>query len=140
MALISQLDAKIYDTLITRLKTMSGGYDIVEPGETYPTSANAAFVVSQDIRFEPIQRFVGDLTPDEHRGTLNLSIMVPLSWTHGQLLGVAGLVRDHMPKSLRLDGDGFRVEIMRTPFVLGASQRDKSWHRLEMQVMWRCYG
>jgi hypothetical protein len=140
MALIDQLDAKIYDALITRLKTMSGGYDIVEPGDTYPTAANAAFIVAQDIRFEPNPRYVGDMTPDEHTGTLNLSIMVPLSWTHGQLLGVAGLVRDHMPKSLRLYGDGFSVEILRTPFVLGASQRDKSWHRLEVQVRWRCSG
>ena len=140
MAVKTQLDAKIFTALITRLGTMTGGYDIVEPGETYPTAADEAFIVVQDVRFEPDPRYVGGTSPDEHRGIFSLSVMTPLAWSHSQTLGIAGLIRDHFPKTLKLTYSDVNVEILRTPFIDGNTMRDESWNRCNVMVRWRCAG
>ena len=138
--LVNQLDAKIYTALITRLKTMSGGYSIVEPGQTYPTSADTAFIVVQDVRFDPTSPYIGGNTPNENRGVFSLAVMTPLSWAHTQSLGIAGLIRDHFPKTLKLTYSDVNVEILRTPFIDGNTMRDESWNRCNVMVRWRCAG
>lgn len=140
MSVKTQLDAKIYSALIARLNTMSGGYDIVEPGQTYPSAADEAFIVVQDVRFEPDAPYVGWSTADEHRGAFSLSVMTPLAWTHNQTLGIVGLIRDHFPKSLKLTQNDVRVEILRTPFVSGSPRRDEGWTRADVMVRWRAAG
>jgi hypothetical protein len=139
MALIEQLDAKIYQALKARLDTMSGGIAVVEPDETYPTESDTPFIVVQDVRFEPDPRCIGDNTRDEHRGTFELAVMAPLEWTHSQLLGVAGIVRSHFPKSLKLYYDDVKVDIHRTPFA-GLTYRDGPFNRLPVSIRWRCSG
>ncbi len=139
MTLVTQLDYKIYAALRDRLLTMSGGYDIVEPGETYPTSADTAFILVQDVRFDPTSRYVGGDTPDEHRGQFALAVMTPLEWTHAQGLGIAGLVRAHFPKAGKYTKDDARVEILDTPSA-GTAYRDEAWNRLPVTIRWRCSG
>ena len=138
--IVNQLDAKVYTALITRLNTMSGGYDIVEPGETYPTAADTAFIVVQDVRLDPVSRYVGGNTPNENRGLFNLAVMTPLAWTHSQTLGIAGLIRDHFPKSAKYTYSDVTVEILETPAYVGNSDRDVSWNRLPVNIRWRAAG
>lgn len=140
MSVKSNLDAKVYLALINRLNTMSGGYDIVEPGQTYPTAANTAFIVVQDVRLEPSSPYIGGTTSNENRGMFSLAIMTPLSWTHAQALGIAGLVRDHFPKSSKYTQDDVTVEILQTPSYVGNAMRDESWNRLPVDIRWRCAG
>ena len=140
MAVKTQLEAKIFQALLARLNTMSGGYDIVEPGETYPTSADTAFIVVQDVRFEPDALYIGATSSNENRGMLSLSVMTPLSWSHSQTLGIAGLIRDHFPKSLTLTYSDVQLEILRTPYIDGNAMRDESWKRVNVMVRWRAAG
>lgn len=119
---------------------MSGGYDIVEPSETYPTSADTAFIVVQDVRFEPDPLYIGGTSSDEHRGTFSLSVMTPIAWSHSQTLGIAGLIRDHFPKTLKLTYSDVTVEILRTPFIDGNTMRDESWNRCNVMIRWRGAG
>lgn len=140
MAVKTQLDAKVYQALINRLNTMSGGYDVVEPGQTYPTAADTAFILVQDVRFEPDAPFIGGTSSDEHRGMFSLSIMTPLSWSHSQTLGIAGVIRDHFPKTLDLYYSDVKVEIMRTPYIDGNTMRDESWNRCNVMIRWRAAG
>lgn len=140
MPVKSNLDAKIYLALLTRLQSMSGGYDIVEPGETYPTSADTAFIIVQDVRFEPTSPFQGATTQNENRGLFSLAVMTPLAWTHAQTLGITGLVRDHFPKSSKHAYDDVTVEILETPSYVGNADRDESWNRLPVNIRWRAAG
>lgn len=140
MAVKTQLDAKIYLALLTRLQSMSGALTLVQPGETYPTSADAAFIVVQDVRFEPESRYIGGTTDNENRGLFSLAVMTPLSWNHSQTLGIAGLVRAHFPKSTRYTQDDVTVEILETPSYVGNAERDEAWNRLPVNIRWRCPG
>lgn len=140
MTVKSNLDAKIFLALLTRLQTMSGGYDIVQPGATYPTSADKAFIVVQDIRFDPEARFVGADTENENRGLFALSIMTPINWTHTQQLGIAGMIRDHFSKAAKYTYDDVTVVILDTPSYVGNSRRDESFNRLDAQFRWRASG
>jgi hypothetical protein len=139
MALIAQLDAKIYLALITRLKLMPGGYAIVEPGQTYPTTGNVPFILVQDVRFDPVARYVGNSEPDEHRGLFSIAVMTPLDWTHTQGMGIAGAIRSHMPKGASYSNGGATVQILQTPSA-GTAYRDGAWNRLPVSVRWRCSG
>ena len=139
MALIAQLDAKIYLALIARLKLMPGGLAIVEPGQTYPTSANVPFILVQDVRFDPDTPYVGNSEPDEHRGIFALAVMTPLDWTHAQGLGISGAIRVHMPKGAVYSNGGATVQILQTPSA-GTAYRDGAWNRLPVSIRWRCSG
>lgn len=140
MTQINQLDAKIYLALRDRLDTLTGGYAIVEPNETYPTEADVAFIVIQDVRLEPAKVGIGNDDPDEHRGIFNLAVMTPLGWTHGQSLGIAGLIRAHMPKSGKYVNNDVTVKILDTPYYSGNSYRDGAFNRLPVSVKWRATG
>lgn len=140
MTIRSQFDAKAYLALITRLQSMGGSHPIVEPGQTYPTSADEAFIVVQDVRFEPDTPYIGGNTANENRGVFSLAVMVPLSWSHVQGLGIAGLVRDHFPKSAKYTYDDVTVEILDTPSCIGNAYRDESWNRIPVNVSWRAAG
>lgn len=140
MPVKTQLDAKIYQALLSRLQSMSGGYDAVEPGQSYPAESNTAFIIVSDVRFEPTSPYAGGNTSNENRGNFNLSVMVPLEWTHSQGLGVAGLIRSHFPKSSKHTEDDVIVEILETPSYVGVSYRDASWNRIPVSVRWRCAG
>lgn len=138
--IVNQLDAKIYTALITRLNTMSGGYDIVEPGETYPTAADTAFIVVQDVRLDPTSPYIGGNTPNENRGVFSLAVMTPLPWNHSQSLGIVGMIRDHFPKSSKYICSDVTVEILETPSYVGNSERDDSWNRVPVNIRWRAAG
>lgn len=140
MPVKSQLDAKIYLALISRLKLMSGGYTIVEPHETYPTAADTAFLVVQDVRFDPTAPYVGGNSSNENTGQFVVSVMTPLSWTHAQILGIAGLIRDHMPKTAKYTESDVTVEITATPYYNGNSRRDDSFNRIDVVIGWRAAG
>jgi hypothetical protein len=135
MPLVTQLDARIYTALLTRLKSMGGNYIIVEPGETYPASADTPFILVQDVRFDPVARYQGAQTVDEHRGMFSLAVMTPLAWTHTQSLGIAGLVRAHFPKTSKYGP----IEILQTPSA-GTAYRDGAFNRLPVSIRWRAAG
>jgi len=137
--LTPQLSAKIYLALLTRLQAMPGDYPIVEPGQTYPTEADTAFIVVQDVRFDPVPRYTNAGASDEHRGTFALAVMTPLEWSHVQSLGIEGLVRDHMPRGGKYTYDDVTVDILETPFA-GTAYRDAAWNRLPVNVRWRAAG
>lgn len=139
MALKTQLDAKIWLALRARLDTLSGGYAIVDPGETYPTEADTAFILVQDVRFDPVPRYTNAGAPDEHRGQFALAVMTPLEWTHAQGLGVAGGIRAHIPRGAKYSNSDVTVEILETPFA-GTAYRDGPFNRLPVTVRWRTAG
>jgi hypothetical protein len=136
---ITQLDAKIWTALRTRLATMPGGYAIVDPGQTYPASADTAFILLQDVRFDPATPYIGGNDPAEYRGQLALLVMTPLSWTHSQSLGIVGLIRAHFPIGAKYASGDARVEILQTPSA-GTAYRDGAWNRVPVAVRWRAAG
>jgi len=140
MSVKTSIDGKIYLALLNRLNTMSGGYDIVEPNDIYPTDQGQAFIVVQDVRFDPDTPYIGGSSSNEYRGTFSLSVMAPLSWTHAQVLSVAGVVAAHFPKSSKYTYDDTRVEILQTPYYSGNSRRDEGFHRVDVLIPWRAAG
>lgn len=140
MTLINDLDAKIYLALKDRLDTMPGGYTIVESSETFSTSAEMPFLVVQDVRLDVNRRFTGSDDPDYHTGLFNIAVMVPLSWTYTQGLGVAGDIRNHFTKGLALIYDDAVVTVDQTPRVNGNPYRDGAFMRFPVSVPWRCQG
>ena len=139
MPLIQQLDAKIWLALKARLDTLPGGYPLVVDDETYPTEADSAFILVQDVRFDPEPRYANAGAPDEHRGQFSLAVMTPIEWTKTQRLGVAGLVRAHMPRSAKYTYQDCTVEILETPFI-GNAFRDGPFNRVPVTVRWRTAG
>jgi len=135
---VSQLDAKIYASLRDRLLTLPGGYTLVDQSETYPTEADTPFILVQDVRFEPASRYLRG--ENENRGLFSLAVMTPLEWTHFQTLTIAGLIREHFPKSAKYTKDDVTVEILETPSYVGNAYRDKSFNRLPVNIRWRCTG
>lgn len=133
---VTYIDAKIYDALKLRISTMPGGFTIVYPGDIYPTSADVAFIVVTDARFGNERLYNDTAASDNHTGQFMLDAMVPLSWTHSQLLGIAGVVVNWFTKDLRLSG---LVRIEQTPAVT-TSYRDGGFNRLPIAVSWRAVG
>lgn len=142
MPLITNLDAKIYGALRDRLAAMSGGYHISEPGETYDPPANVPFLLIDDLRFDPNRPYTNTDASDWHTGALAVSILTPATWTHMQRMGVAGLIREHFPKDLRLTYSDATVVIRETPFVAGSAYRDGAigMMRLPVLIRWRAWG
>jgi len=71
-----------------------------------------------------------------YTGDFMLDIMTPLSWTHSQVLGIAGNIRAWFTKDLLLGG---LVRITKTPAVT-VSYRDGGFMRLPVSVSWRAVG
>lgn len=140
MTIKTDLDAKIYIALRDRLESMSGGYDVYEPGKTLPTAADTAFLLVQDVRFDPDPVFTNAASEDFHTGEFNVAVMTPLAWTHAQTLGIAGLIRAHMPKGYKAVVNDVTVTIRETPFYAGTAYRDQAWNRLPVSVRWRAWG
>jgi len=134
--MITQIDAKIWEALTDHITIMPGGFDIVEPSGIYPPDTTVAFIVLTDVRFGNVRLYIGSTADDQHGGSLSLSVMAPLDWTHTQLLGVSGIVSTHFAKDTRLDG---LVEITKTPDV-GIAYRDGAFNRLPVNVSWRAMG
>ncbi len=134
--MITQIDALIWEALKDHLDTISGGFPIVLPGEAYPTDADTAFIVVTDVRFGNVRLYIGSTADDQHGGALSLSVMVPLAWTHTEMLGVAGIIREHFAKDMKLDG---LVEIVKAADI-GTGYRDGAFNRLPVTVTWRAMG
>jgi hypothetical protein len=129
------IEARIYKALIDRLKTMSGGYEVVEPGQKYPTAANAAFINVVDFR-RPVDRVYAASTADDlHMGILECAVMVPTAWTHMQLIGIGMLIKSHFPKDLRLDV----LRIDKSAMIM-SSYLDGAFVRLPVSISWRALG
>ncbi len=139
MALLDQIDAKIWLALKARLDSLPGGYPIIDPNETYPTNAGQAFILAQDVRFDPVAPYTNAGAPNEHRGELSIAVMTPLEWTHAQSPGISGAIRSHMPRGAPYAHGDCTVEILATPFA-GAAYRDGPWNRLPVTVRWRAVG
>jgi hypothetical protein len=139
MPLITQLDAKIWLAIKVRLDTFPGGYPVIDPGQTYPTNAGQAFILAQDVRFDPVVQYAGNASPDEHRGQIALAVMTPLEWSHAQTLGLAGAVRAHFPKGAKYIYQDCTVQILNTPYTETA-YRDGPFNRLPVIIRWRCAG
>lgn len=142
MPLIENLDAKIYGALRDRLATMSGGYYISEPGETYDPPADTPFLLTDDVRLDPSREYVTTGAPDWHSGSLMVSVITPMTWTHMQRMGVGGLLRDHFPKDERLTYLDVTVKIRETPFIAGSAYRDDAINmmRLPVEIRWWAWG
>jgi hypothetical protein len=134
--MITDIDAKIYEALKARIASMPGGYAIVYPGQVYPTNVTLPFILVTDVHFGNDRRYLGSDADDWHTGDFMLDAMVPISWTHTQLLGVAGDIRAWFTKDLLL-GDLVRIE--KTPAVTVA-YRDGGFMRLPVAVNWRAVG
>lgn len=142
MPLITNLDAKIYGALRDRLATMSGGYYINEPGDTYDPPANTAFLLTDDVRFDPDRPYTNTDAPDWHTGSFMVAVITPATWTHMQRMGIVGLIRDHFHKDLRLTYSDLNVKIRETPFVAGSAYRDDAigMMRVPVEIRWRAWG
>lgn len=140
MSVVPYLDAKIYIALRDHLQDMSGGYDIVLPGEDYPSSANTPFLLVQDVRLEPDPYYAGRGDPEDTRGIWSVTVMAPLKWTHTQMLGVAGLIRNHFARNRKLVEGGAVVQITGFPYIATQAYRDGSYLRMPINIPWRSVG
>jgi len=134
--MIEYIDAKIYDALKLHLDDMPGGFTIVYPDDIYPTDADTPFIVVTDARFGNERLYNDSGASDNHLGQFMLDAMVPLAWSHSQLLGIAGVVVDWFAKDLRLSG---LVRIEQTPAITTV-YRDGGFNRLPISVSWRAVG
>jgi len=133
--MIQNIEARIYKAVIDHLKTMSGSYAIVEPGQNYPTAANVAFINVVDFR-RPVDRvYIGSTDDDLHMGSLECAVMVPLSWSHLQLIGIGQLIKSHFPKDMKLDV--LRID---KSAIVGTAYRDGAYNRLPVSIEWRAVG
>jgi hypothetical protein len=134
--MITQIFAKIYDALIAHADAMPGGFALIKHGEIYPTDASVAFIIATDVRVGVDRIYAGSNSDDVHNGFLMMDVMAPLSWSHSQLLGVAGLIRDHFNKDNILEGI---VRVIETPSTTTA-YRDGAFNRLPVLIRWRTVG
>ena len=134
--MITDIDAKIYESLRARIASMPGGYAIVYPGQVYPTNVTTPFILVTDVHFGNDRRYLGSDADDWHTGDFMLDIITPLSWTHTQVLGIAGIIRAWFTKDLVLGG---LVRIEKIPAVTVA-YRDGGFMRLPVVVNWRAVG
>jgi hypothetical protein len=140
MSIVPYLDPKIYIALRDHLAAMSGGYDVVLPGEDYPSSADTPFLLVQDVRLEPRAYYTGRNDPEDTRGIWSVTLMAPLNWTHTQMLGVAGLIRTHFSRNVKLiEGDAV-VQITAFPYIATQAYRDGAYLRMPINIPWRAVG
>lgn len=132
------IDIKIYLALMAKLNAMSGGYTIVEPGETYPTDPSAPFIAVDDKRFDSDRLYVGS-DDDNNEGIFNLAVMMPLSTDHKHGLQVVGLIKSHFTKGVAIYYDGVRVKLTKSPQA-GSAYRDDAFYRVPVMIYWRCIG
>ena len=129
--------AQIYIALRNRLQSMPNASVIVEPGQTYPTSPDTPFILLQDERFDNPRRFVSTTAKERQRGIFALAVMVPLEWSHPQLLGISGAVAARFPKGLVLPitgGNPIRME--KQAQVVNSAYRDGAFQRQPIHCYW----
>jgi hypothetical protein len=140
MAVIDNFEGKIYRALIERLNTMTGGFAIVEPDETFTPDVNECHLIVTDIRNPLVDSYTGFSSADKHEGTLQVDVCAPLGWNHAQIMGVANKIRAHFPKGLNLSYGGASLFVKTTPQSLGSSYRDGSFNRLPVSINWHAQG
>jgi hypothetical protein len=130
--------AQIYIALRNRLQSMPNAPVIVEPGQTYPTAVETPFILLQDERFENPRRFASTTAKERQRGIFALAVMVPLEWSHSQLLGISGAVVARFPKGLVLPVSGGNpIRMEKQAQVVNSAYRDGAFQRQPVHVYWR---
>ena len=140
MTQIPQIDAKIYLALAAHTNTFTGAAVYYSPNVPVKPDVGSPYVVVDDVRLDFATRYVQGGAVDEYRGIWNVSVMVPMSWTGAQAMGLAAKVADHFDKGARYAASGVSVQIMKRPRIVGAGFQDAGMIRFPVQVEWRSVG
>lgn len=137
---ITNIDGKIYLALLERLEGMTGVPMIAEPGETFTPDVDNPHLVVNDVRSDFPRMYTGSTSEDEWRGMFIVDVMVPLSWTNAQLLGLTGKIKARFPKDTKITKVDANVFVIDTPSNQGAADRVGAFNRIPVKISWRCSG
>lgn len=140
MTQISLIDGKIFLALKTHMDTFTGAAVYYSPNVPQDPTRSTPHIVIDDVRIDTDTRYTQADAPDEYRGILNMSVMVPMQWTAAQAIGLASATADHWDKGAWYAYDDVRLQAMRRPKIIGAGYQDAGMIRYPVQVMWRAVG
>lgn len=140
MTIITNLSGKVWLSLKSRLDEWTE-CQIQYPNQVYAPTAKDRFIIAQYITTEyggqiPINAECGQPI----NGILNLSVLVPIKWDFSQHIGLASRIADHFgPKDTYTYAD-ITTKIRARSRVIGPSQGNPPWNRLEVQAYWTAWG
>lgn len=138
--MITNADGKIW--LALRGKAASWTETTIHfPDDNYSPQADDSFVIVQHVTTEyggdiPISMQCGQpLT-----GILNMSVMVPLDYGFSAHMGLAGRVADHFATDVIGSYSNVTVKSNGRPRMIGNSDIQSAWNRVEVQIPWIAWG
>ena len=140
MTQINNIDAKIFVALKSHMDDFSECAVYYSPDVPQTTSSYDPYAIVTDVRLDFDTRFAGSLDPDEYRGIMSISVMVPMNWSYSQGIGLASLVADHFKKGDAYSYDDCTVKVTRRSKVIGTPYQDVGMHRFPVLVYWRTSG
>lgn len=139
MSLIASIEGKIWMALKGRLDQWLETPQM-QPNQTYNPQANQAFLIIQPVSLDYEDLVIGYDCGNEFRGFLNISPMVPLTWSYAQHAGLASRVCDHFQYGGKYSYLDCTVTINERPKITGAPRLDASWNRIDLSMPWRTWG
>lgn len=140
MTLINSIEAKMWMAIKDRLDSWSETA-VYYPDRKYNPTATDAFLIIQDISTDGDTRAISLDCGEDITGILNVSVLVPLTWSWAQHKGLSGRVSDYINSSGPLTYSDATVRFYRRARMSGAGARlDESWNRCEVQAPYRSWG
>ena len=133
-------NGKIYLALTTHLENMTGAPAIAFQGDDFTPNAGSPYLISNDVRLDQPRAYMATSDPDNRKGMYMVDAMVPLNWTHPQLMGLVGQVVARFSKDRTLTYDDVSLQITDTPQPQGAAYRDGNYNRQPIKIEWQSWG
>lgn len=139
MTVKTNVEAKSWLALLGRLREWNE-CAIAFPDEKFEPVAGQPYLIVQPVGLFFENEVISIDCGDEHRGTLNISTVVPFTWDYAAHIGLSGRVCDFFPNGSRYYYDDVSVQILDRPRAIFAPIIDGSGNRQEVQVNWRSWG
>ena len=126
----------IYTALSVALNTAAGAYKVAWENDHFDPPTGPYLEprhLGQDIN--PVTLGVNGL--NEHRGIVEISVVVPKDSGAGTALGLLDTLRTAFARGTRLTYNGLTVTI--ESHSTGQPFPDKAWVRYPLYVTWRCH-
>lgn len=140
MTIKTNMEVKIYQALRNHMVNWTE-CAIAWPNEKFEPEANEPYLIVQPIGLAYDNEVITSaICGSEHRGSWNISTVVPFTWDYSSHIGLSGRVCDYFPDGAQYVYQDVTVHILDRPRVLFAPRIDGSGNRQEVQVNWRAWG
>lgn len=140
MTQVTNASGKIWLALKSRLAQWAE-CKVMMPNEIYTPTASTTYIIVQHVSTEyggPVPVSIQCGQPLS--GFLNLSVLIPVDVGFDAHIGLAGRAADFFANNARYTYQDINVRVNGRSQVIGNTELQAPWNRLEVQVPWLAWG